>query len=105
MAMTVPDALQQPGGPALLALSGVSFPKGERRAVRLRALGTTVAATVRYDGPEACGDGDRRCAALLMEIDGTFERWLVEPDPLRVHRIERRDARGAVVEALRVRWP
>ncbi len=101
---TNPDHLDQPGGPLLASLSGRTFEKGERVQVSLVAHGTTFAATGRYDGKEDCGAGKMACGAMVMEIFGGFERWLVEPQPLRIHRITRRDDRGEVVEVLEVEW-
>lgn len=101
---TDPTRLVQPGGPLLTALSGRTFEEGERTDVVLVAHGTTYAATVRYEGKEDCGAGKNACASLVMEIHGGFERWVVEPNPLRVHRIERRDDGGEVVEILDVTW-
>jgi hypothetical protein len=101
---TDPAQLEQPGGPLLAALSGRPLDKDARVPVRLIAHGTTFAATARYEGPEDCGAGNKACGALVMEIFGGFERWLVEPDPLRVHQITRRDDRGEVVEVLDIEW-
>ncbi len=100
--ITDPAWQDQPGGPMLTALTGRTLEKGQRAELAIQVKGTTYAGFVRYDGPVDCGGG--RCADLLVEVNGTFSRWVVQAEPLRAWRTATLDRNGEEVEVVEVAW-